>query len=74
MERVGNNLHGTLSANIHRFKGHSEYEINDDQWSHMEAMILYAITPARTKLEERTGELTGTWSGQDTRSDRIETG
>ena len=43
VDKIGSELYGSLSTNIHHFTG--QFTINDDQWDVIPAAILHAIAP-----------------------------
>ena len=47
VQKVGDELYGTLSMNIHHHKG--EFAISDNQWDVPQAAILHALTPGSTR-------------------------
>jgi hypothetical protein len=49
VEKVAQAMYGTLSTNIHHFKGEGIYEVRDDQWDALPCTILRAIVPHSKK-------------------------
>lgn len=47
VEQVAQDMYGTLSTNIHHFKGKGTYDVRDDQWDILPCAILRAIVPDR---------------------------
>lgn len=69
VEEVAQAMYGTLSTNIHHFKGEGIYEVRDDQWDVLPCAILRAIVPQSKKdgsvdwVEERKRFLRGSALG-----------
>ncbi|KAE9374085.1 hypothetical protein N431DRAFT_464373 [Stipitochalara longipes BDJ] len=49
VEKVAQAMYGTLSTNIHHFKGEGIYEVREDQWDALPCAILRAIVPHSKK-------------------------
>ena len=50
IQKIGSELYGTLSTNIHHFSG--VFTVNGDQWDILQGAILHALTPATTRKSD----------------------
>jgi hypothetical protein len=60
IQKVGGDLYGTLSTNIHHFRGDGIYDVKQDQWDVLPGEILRAIIPQKLP-EHAVGDMGVDW-------------